>query len=1430
MKVWYLVRYALTGLLLAIAVLHGNDEVLAASHTLRLAPSADTGIVASNPTYSETKSTTLYTNNYGGGSRRRAFMQFDLIEWNGASEDVSSATVKVYVTSGLSNVTPSVSLSLYAIANDNWNESSPLITWNNVDDFPSGGLLGTQVIHQLNNWHTFDVTNYIRDELDSDSGRKISFYVASSVVSTGNYYRSLETNAYVAAASTGIASREATANQPELSIVYASDLPPTPALSLSGSPTVSSVPLQWTSSDGADTYKLYRKRQDSPEPFGLVYSGTALSYTDSNASFGTAYAYKISAANGYGESPFSEALPVETPTFFRPVVPADAVFYVDGSSGDDYTGDGTLVNPWKTIKRAADVMHPGDKVEIFAGVYRETVRPRLSGTDQARITYTNYDGGTVVISGLEPVGNWQLEGNGIYYSSDMNWSLNDRNQLFADGEPLTEAKWPNNPDDNLYNPGVATVDDGTIGGNWTLTSEDLINGDWSGASMWFAGGQEWIAQTTKVTDYDPDTKTLSFTVPFSTTSNYIPAPGNRFFLYGKKSMLDAEKEWWYDTVTESVYLMPPGNVHPSTLQIEAKQRLYALDMSGRSYIDIVGLQLFGAAITSDDQTSHLRLNNIKSEYAAHTYTNDAGMAGSQLNLGHLIKGSYNEITDSEFAYSSAAVLEVDGSNHRIVNNLIRDGNYAANARGVVSIRGLDQLLSHNTIYNSARDVVVYGGMKGGSIQYNHIYNAGYLTKDVGVLYGASGAGMNGHIRYNWVHDNHALGKADGIYLDNATNHMIVHHNVVWNIPGFAIRLNTPSNFNLVYNNTTYGRSNMSVFGLAFPDDMYGTKIFNNLFTDGMKYTDSAVLSGNVTAGDPEDLFVDHENGDFRLRPGSAAIDAGTRIPGITDGYFGLAPDVGAYETGAPHWMPGHNFMSPPGSEADYPDTNVEYIDYVANGTFGYGDLRGWTQTGVAPAQIKIESSWNVETASTRTGSQSVQLFGTSSIGQVVTGLRPNTTYQLSAWVRVANSGADEVTLGVSAYGGAAATATFNSMVWHRQFIDFTTGPTDTSAAISVSKTAGSGSSFVDDIGLIIKPVYPKPDESPTASILAPSDDTYVEYGANSDVNYNSSAFNSQLILKNAVGPNVDGAYLRDVLLKFDLSEVELDPELIHSAKLRLYASSVELSPNGIPVLAAIYAAESNWSESTVTANTLPVVDTNQWLDAVEMESRGVWYEFDLKSYIEYALQNEMTSLSFFIKDVNEANSKIVFVSSESGSSANKPVLEILTAPVLSLNKKELTLYQGASASVAVSFLPVDAEDQSVFFVSENTDMVTITQAVPGITPSATITASSVNSGVAHIYAVSDDPGSLYRTYAVVRVLPANDSALIAAIAAAETLYAEAEEGASPGQYAPGSKAVLLAAIRAAKLVRDNPQTTQLEADDAFDMLTDAVDEFEYGKV
>jgi hypothetical protein len=67
--------------------------------------------------------------------------------------------------------------------------------------------------------------------------------------------------------------------------------------------------------------------------------------------------------------------------------------------------------------------------------------------------------------------------------------------------------------------------------------------------------------------------------------------------------------------------------------------------------------------------------------------------------------------------------------------------------------------------------------------------------------------------------------------------------------------------------------------------------------------------------DPQHLY-NPEDFDFRLRPASAAIDAGTELPTITDGFSGRAPDLGAYEADrpVPHYGPSSPPAGAPGAE------------------------------------------------------------------------------------------------------------------------------------------------------------------------------------------------------------------------------------------------------------------------------------------------------------------------------------------------------------------------------------------------------------------------------------------------------------------------------------------------------------------------------------
>ncbi|MNO32176.1 hypothetical protein D3C76_221600 [compost metagenome] len=89
---------------------------------------------------------------------------------------------------------------------------------------------------------------------------------------------------------------------------------------------------------------------------------------------------------------------------------------------------GTVVQPFRTISRAAALAMPGDTITVHAGIYREWVSPANGGTEEHRIVYQSAGDGEVVITGAESVADWNDEGDGV-------WSAEVPNTLFAVRNP-----------------------------------------------------------------------------------------------------------------------------------------------------------------------------------------------------------------------------------------------------------------------------------------------------------------------------------------------------------------------------------------------------------------------------------------------------------------------------------------------------------------------------------------------------------------------------------------------------------------------------------------------------------------------------------------------------------------------------------------------------------------------------------------------------------------------------------------------------------------------------------------------------------------------------------------------------------------------------------------------------------------------------------
>jgi hypothetical protein len=120
----------------------------------------------------------------------------------------------------------------------------------------------------------------------------------------------------------------------------------------------------------------------------------------------------------------SEVLPnTGTPTIGVYAVSASNI-WVDSKTGNDANNGQSPDKAYRTIQKAASVAGPGATIHIMPGVYRESIRPGMSGTVSAPIRYIAEKGpGTVIIRGSEPASSlgWtQLTSNSIGLPSGVN--------------------------------------------------------------------------------------------------------------------------------------------------------------------------------------------------------------------------------------------------------------------------------------------------------------------------------------------------------------------------------------------------------------------------------------------------------------------------------------------------------------------------------------------------------------------------------------------------------------------------------------------------------------------------------------------------------------------------------------------------------------------------------------------------------------------------------------------------------------------------------------------------------------------------------------------------------------------------------------------------------------------------------------------------
>ena len=621
-----------------------------------------------------------------------------------------------------------------------------------------------------------------------------------------------------------------------------------------------------------------------------------------------------------------------------------AADYVVAPEGSD-DAPGTRGAPWRTLTHAAKALQPGDTCFVREGVYRESVKLTQSGTPEAPIRFLGWPGERAVICGLDRVqGTWEHHGDGTWRAAIPAVT----EQIFIDGRPTIEARWPNMRFDQRWDRSTwATCAWGSTFG--VIKDPELAETgiDWTGAEATLNVAHQWFTWCRTVQDHAAGRDTFTYSVDgFRKVMSMKYAKSLKYWnndfycLFGKLKALDAPGEWHCDRDAKLMYLRTYEGDSPAKHVVEMKARAYGMSGDGVRHVELQGLTFRGCAITAR-RASYWLVDGCHFEFA--TVVRKSNQAASDM----VLVGDHLTIRNSSVSFSAGHGFSFRGNHNTVENCVIHDTAWSGSQyyagirmRPVVPkgqtfdpAKHGGNIMRRNTVYNSGACVLYFS--RGTEMAYNHVFDGGRLCEDIAMVY--SGGDLRGStVHHNWVHGCRTpLGRGIGIRGDDQTRGLVVSHNVVWDTGGKGLIIK--GNRNRYYCNTVMcsggiddPRPDIIVPTRKEPHKPWvkqrpllarqnsGSHVMNNAACvidpgdETLRQVVGEGYRGNVTGQQP--AVADLANWDFAPAAGSPLVNAGVVIPGFTDGFTGKAPDAGAYERGVEPWLPGHCngiWLSPP---------------------------------------------------------------------------------------------------------------------------------------------------------------------------------------------------------------------------------------------------------------------------------------------------------------------------------------------------------------------------------------------------------------------------------------------------------------------------------------------------------------------------------------
>lgn len=488
-------------------------------------------------------------------------------------------------------------------------------------------------------------------------------------------------------------------------------------------------------------------------------------------------------------------------------------------NGSDTYGNGSFMNPYKTVERVSEaaklIMKSGTQKNINV-IFREgeyvlektiTIDGVSKGAYKGKLTYKAYQNENVCFLGAKKGHTWEKYKDGIYRIS----SEKRINSVYESGTMSIKARYPNRGE--LRSDGYLTAAYGGDSKTIVFNDGDIPNvSNQADLQVYaFAGGEQCVYSLDNIgasIDYNSN----SITTVRSSTNNVAFREGSRYYLQNAIEFLDESGELYYNSNEKMLYYKPYNEKNLSEIYIP--DLTAAIAVTGK-YASVSNVEIRGIEFRYFDTAFSGTSKVISSEYADNigiydckisncggmgigiSYTDNSVICGNKIeNIGAGgIRINYSQSADNK-------------GNNLICDNYIKNiGLNIADVSGIVLQSTSSNTVEHNTISYVPRAAIGIGGpgsqtweklgteingvvidrdnvksyllSNDNKVQYNDLSHAMLETNDGAVIY-TSTVGYDNDISYNYIHDStaefsHNFG---GIYLDDDTHRTTVTNNFI----------------------------------------------------------------------------------------------------------------------------------------------------------------------------------------------------------------------------------------------------------------------------------------------------------------------------------------------------------------------------------------------------------------------------------------------------------------------------------------------------------------------------------------------------------------------------------------------------------------------------------------------------------------------------